>query len=202
MVKIPDETPTDLVLRLRNQGLDDKEIAERLRNQGYSPVQVSEALNQADIKKGVGGMEVSALPPEEINEVPLPPTPSPAPPRTEVVAPSIPESRLAEEDIQRLIESIIEERWQEVVSSIGDISIWKSKVEDELTSIKQEIVRVEERFSNLERGIFGRVEEYHKGMEEVGAEIKALEKVFEKILEPLTSNIKELGRITKEFKKK
>ncbi len=202
MIKIPEGTPVDIVLGLKRQGLTDSEIVEKLKAQGYSPTQVADALTQADIKRGVEGMRASALEPEEeeVPEPPRPPTPGYArlpPERLEPAAPGI-----REHDIQQLIESIIEERWQEVVSSVGDINVWKSRVEDDLASIKQEMIRVEHRFSNLQSAILGKVEEYNKTMQDVGSDVKALEKVLGKILEPLSTNIKELSRITAELKKK
>ena len=46
----------------------------------------------------------------------------------------------------------------------------------------------------------GKVREYSDDMRSIHTEMKALEKVFEKILEPLTDNIKELSKITEDLK--
>ncbi len=106
------------------------------------------------------------------------------------------------EDFQELAESIINEKWEELVSSVGNITLWKEKVQTDISSIKQEILRLEGRFENLQKAVLGRVEEYHSKISDVGSDIKALEQVFEKILQPLTTNIKELGKITEDLKKK
>lgn len=105
------------------------------------------------------------------------------------------------ETIHETVEAIIDERWQEVVASIGDISLWKSRIEDDISSIKQEVLRIEDRFTKLQASIIGKVDEYQKGITHVSNEMVALEKVFGKIMEPLTSNIKELKRITQNIKK-
>ncbi len=105
------------------------------------------------------------------------------------------------ETIQELVESVIDERWQEVVASVGDISLWKSKVEDDIAAIKQEILRVGDRVTQLQSSIIGKVNEYQQSISNIGNEMVALEKVFSKIMEPLTSNIKELQRITESLKK-
>ena len=105
------------------------------------------------------------------------------------------------ETIHETVEAIIDERWQEVVASIGDISLWKSRIEDDISSIKQEVLRIEDRFTKLQVSIIGKVDEYQKGISHVSSEMVALEKVFGKIMEPLTSNIKELQRITQSMKK-
>ncbi len=114
----------------------------------------------------------------------------------------MPSGRVDVETFQEIAESIINEKWQELVSSMGNIAIWKEKVHTDILSIKQELVRVEDRFENLQRAILGRVEDYHKTISDVSVDIKALEQVFEKILQPLTTNIKELNRITDDLKGK
>ena len=48
----------------------------------------------------------------------------------------------------------------------------------------------------------GKVNEYGEGIKDVGAEMQAIEKVLEKIIAPMTRNIKELSKITEELKKK
>lgn len=208
--------------------MPDEDIVEELANKGHTYQEISEALNQADIKSGVaqlpdnfseyGQMQESALTrgaaAPSVEEIPAPSPGESAEPEpqmpTTVEMPSITPPvqyipqvpSLSSEDVQELIESIIEDRWQQVVASVGDISLWKSKVDDDLVAIKQEILRVEDRMARLQASLIGRVDEYSKTISKVGTEVEALEKVFQKIMEPLTSNIKELNRITQEMKKK
>ena len=93
------------------------------------------------------------------------------------------------------------EKWQSLIENFGDIGLWKDRVRIEVSSIKQEILRLENRFENLQKAILGKIKSYDENIVEVGSDIKALEKVFAKILDPLTTNIKELDRITKQLKK-
>lgn len=102
--------------------------------------------------------------------------------------------------IHEIAEAIINEKWQELLSSVGNIAVWKEKVDTNILSMKQEIVRINDRFDNLQNAVLGKVKEYDVDMKNVNTEMKALEKVFERIIEPLTSNVKELNRITKELK--
>lgn len=214
---------------MRKRGVPDDEIVEALASKGHTYQEIAESLNQADIKSGVssapqnfsnfGQMEESALSKTEIipsdEEIPVPsppqssasPSPSPSLVPKSVELPSkvelVPQfSALPSSDIQELVESIIEDRWQQVVSSVGDISLWKGRVDDDLASVKQEILRVEDRLTKLQAALIGRVDEYSRSISRVGSEVAALEKVFEKVLEPLSSNIKELNRITQEMKRK
>lgn len=112
-----------------------------------------------------------------------------------------PQPQYSYEDIQSLVEEVIDERWKEFLTTIGDITIWKAQMTDEQEAIKQEILRMQSRVDSLQAAVLGKVEEYGAGIKEVGLDMKALEKVFEKILEPLSSNIKELNRITEQMRK-
>lgn len=113
-----------------------------------------------------------------------------------------PQMNYAYEDIQSLVEEVIDEKWKDFLSSMGDIVAWKSQMGDEVEAIKQEILRTQNRFDNLQSAILGKVDDYGKNVKDIGSEMKALEKVFEKILEPLTDNVKELSKITKDLRKK
>lgn len=104
--------------------------------------------------------------------------------------------------IQEIVESVIEEKWEDILTKVGDISLWKERVGMELTAIKQEIIRTQTQFMNLQKAVLGKVDDYNKNIMHINTEMKALERVFQKILEPLTNNVKELSKITAKFKKK
>ena len=105
------------------------------------------------------------------------------------------------DEMEELIESVVEEKWRSLIENFGDIGLWKDKVRTEILSIKQELVRLENRFENIQKAVLGKIKTYDENIIEVGSEIRALEKVFGKIIDPLTTNIKELDRITKQLKK-
>ncbi len=113
-----------------------------------------------------------------------------------------PPANIDAEKIHEIAEAIVNERWEEFLGRIGDLAVWKERTETNILSLKQEIVRINQRFENLQNAVLGKIREYDQGMKDVHTEMKALEKVFEKIAEPLVMNIKELGRITEELKRK
>lgn len=224
---MPDNNPpTEEVLRMKKDGLDDTRIRRELEKKGYSFQQISEAFNQANIKSGVEeGMQVSALnkasEEEEESFVPVPTPQAASPqPETEGASPTQyqqPAREIGGEAVQRaqpyqqaplvgniqaLVEEIVEEKWSEISVGVGDINIWKVKMVDDLESVKQELIRMQNRFENLQGAVLGKVREYSEDIKDLGAEMKALEKVFEKIIEPLTTNVKELSRITEDLKVK
>ena len=115
--------------------------------------------------------------------------------------PMMQQQPLATDQIQEIVEAIVEEKWQSVLDKFGDLGVWKEKVNRDVISIKQEIVRTQDRFLQLQKAVMGKVSEYNDNIVDVNTEMKALEKVFEKIIEPLTSNIKQLQKITERLKK-
>lgn len=186
-----------------------------MSNQGFSYKQTNDASNQANIGTP-GGMQPSLMDipsPGATQEQNTQPTQTQAP---AIQTPTIPQAQpqpIAQQPIQEnysaetdeieaLIESIIEEKWQTMVANIGDLNVWKQKTRQDVQSTKQELLRLQARFENLEKAILGKVTEYDKHMVNVSTELKAMEQVFQKILQPLTSNIKELSKITAKLKYK
>lgn len=116
-------------------------------------------------------------------------------------APSKIPERQSIEDIEEIAESIIGEKIDEIGVNINDLSLWKEKTSMEIEAIKQEILRIRNHIENLQTSMLGKVEDYKKSIIDVNIEVKTLSKVMEKILQPLTENVKELSRITERLKK-
>jgi hypothetical protein len=87
-----------------------------------------------------------------------------------------------------------------MMEEFGDIIAWKEKTTTEIEAVKQELMRLENRFENMQTSVMGKVREYSDGVSDVGIEIKALGKLLSNIINPLTSNVKELERIIKGLK--
>src|SRR3989338_7808535 len=82
-----------------------------------------------------------------------------------------------------------------------DLNTVKERTTSYLIATKQEVLRLRDSFERLQHSMIGKSKEYGETITNVHSEMKALEKVFEKILEPLTDNIKELQRLTQDLKK-
>ncbi len=174
----------------------------------YNPPQKS--YTEMENKKEQAGMKPATAPEMSKYEEPIQPAPvAPIPTRIEIPpAPVYPEypptpsvERIRKEEVEALIEQIIEEKWDALTINVGDISIWKERVRTEIISIKQELLRLEHRFEELNKAILGKVKDYDKSVRVVGTDVKAIEKVLQKILPSLTTNIKELKRVTQQLKK-
>ena len=98
--------------------------------------------------------------------------------------------------IEEIAESIIKEKWGDLIKGVGDIKAWKERVDVDLEGTKQELVRTHEKFENLQKAVMGKVSEYSEGVNNVGNEMKALEKVLEKIILPLTKSVKDLQEVS------
>lgn len=122
-------------------------------------------------------------------------------PNQQDVMPSQP-PQMSSDEIQEVAESIVEEKWEELTSKLGNINLWKETTDRDIASIKQEILRTQDHFNNLQRALMGKVNEYSDNITKVNSEMKALEKVLQKIIEPLTTNVKELNKITDKLKNK
>ncbi|MBI4448281.1 hypothetical protein HY643_04835 [Candidatus Woesearchaeota archaeon] len=216
--------PTEDVLKMKKGGMSDYQIKKELEKKGYSFQQISEALNQVDIKSGVeeggnSGMQLSAINEEKSEDefipVPTPQATNQAPQdeykqQSQNVMSNVGSQQMSFQpqqpspfgNLQSLVEEIVEEKWSELMVNVGDINVWKAKMVDDVESVKQEVVRMQSRFENMQSAVLGKVKEYNEGIKDIGVEMKALERVFEKIIEPLTMNVKELSRITEELRGK
>lgn len=193
---MPKNTPTDEALEMMGQGLTNDQIVSELEAKGYSMEQISDAINQASIKMGVEGQEV----PEDI------PAPSPEEGYTygEQAEGQEPAQGYAptEEDVQKIVEQIIEEKWRDVSAVMNELQAWKAHIAEDLEATKQELLRLSARFDNLQSAVVGKVKDYSQNIVELGSDVKALQSVMQKLMEPFTENVKELSRITEKMRKK
>jgi len=162
------DIPVSQVIQMQQQGLTNNQIIQGLQRQGYNPQQIYDALAQAEAKKSVEPMQPASLEPAE-----------------------------QKQDFEALAEQIIEEKWNELQKQTGKINEWKDAVDTRLDKLEQNIADVRSDVEGLHKAIVDRIGEYDKTLTDVGTEIKAMEKVFQKVLPELTSNVQELSRITK-----
>lgn len=205
--------PTERVLELRKQGVQNNQIADMLQREGYNQTQIYDAMSQADIKSTI---EVPAGSEVEVNVGqpaggPIPynqeqaqayqpeavaPAPMPAPPQG-FEAPG-----LRREEIEEIAESIIDEKWEELMKSVEKIVAWKDETTAKIAKMEQQMKDIKERFDQLHKGVLAKVGEYDKSIKTVGADIKAMESVFKKILPTFTENVSQLSRLTNKMSPK
>ncbi|MFC1741430.1 hypothetical protein ACFL3V_02755 [Nanoarchaeota archaeon] len=206
---MPDDTPTESILSMRQQGLSNNQIIAALQRQGYNTNQILDAMNQADIRTQTkrpfdqgGNMQDPNVP-----GAPVPgaegagmPVPGAAPMPGE----ELPPMDMGGADtgrIEEVAEAIIEEKWTDLMENINRIVEWKDKTENRLTQMETMMKSIKDDFDKMHTSILDRVGDYDKHISDVGTEVKALEKVFQKVLPGFIENVSELSRITDNMKK-
>ncbi|MFA6088570.1 MAG: hypothetical protein WC755_01780 [Candidatus Woesearchaeota archaeon] len=198
----PAVPPVTEVLQLRAQGLTNNQIVDKLQREGFRTDVISTAFTQADAKGGMIPVDINSYgvqnPQNPMNIGQSQFGSSEQSPRGGLSDSTVTEK----ERIEELAEAIIDEKWNELVKSIEKIAEWKERTESRLDRIEEAMESMKSQFSDLHKGVLGKIGEYDNNITDIGSEIKALEKVFQKILPTFTENVNELTRITKELKEK
>ena len=161
----------DQIVEWKKQGYSDDSIMQYLQSQGYSDSDIFSALNQA--KSKVSEPQEKPKPVEETSE---------------------------DVSTEELIETIIDEKWQEISEDIKKIVEWKAGIEASIARLDERLRSVEQRMDSLYKSIVSKVTEYDKHIEMVGGELKAMEQAMGEFLPELTKAIKELKSLTKKKK--
>jgi len=190
--------PTDQVIKLRQQGLSDDQIVQTLQKDGFKSHQIFEAMNQAEVKGIVAPTTLEEVPgPENPMAPPLPPSPEISAPTAAPTA-----ERVSVERIEEIAEAIIDEKWNELVVNVNKIIDWKEETDRKIAAIETKIHDLSSRFEKVQASMLGKIEEYDKTMTEVGTDVKALTKVFQKVLPGFVENVGELSNIAEKLKGK
>lgn len=189
--------PTQQVLQLREEGLTNNQIIQNLQRAGFDNNLIFEALYHADIK---GNITPTPLNKEEMNIM------NPMQPNFQQNQQNPPQfsqgtGNVSREQIEEITESIIDERWEEIVDNIKKVIEWKDGVEKRISVIEEQIKKITSDFDKLHTSILEKVGEYDSNINRVATNVKALEHVFGKMLPGFIENVSELGRITQKMKK-
>ena len=204
----PMDIPLEQVTRMKHQGLTDNQIVQTLQRNGYKSYQIFDAMNQADLTPGVpqqaGPLPIKE-PDQDYSELYPPDNQSyetqPQDFEDFQQAPVEQDFGTGEMDrIEEVAEAIIDEKWSEFMRNINKIVEWKERVESRIDELEQQIGDLKNNLNELNKSLIDKMSEYDKNMSSINTEIKAMEKVFQKMLPTFTENISELSRITKEIK--
>ena len=99
-----------------------------------------------------------------------------------------------------IAEAIIDEKWKELKGYVEKIVEWKSKVEGRIVKIEDEMQSLENQVVGLQKALMQKVQNYDRHITDVATEIKAMEKVFQKIIPSLTDNVTELSSVVSRMK--
>ncbi len=196
-------SPIEQVLMMKQQGYTNNQIVQTLQSQGYNTNQIFDAINQAGLS---GGFE--AAPEPEQPEIGMQDygqgyeQPYQQQSFQSFQAPKEiqPPTSIDEERIQEVAEAIIDEKWEELVKDIKKVIEWKEKSEDRIAKLEQQIIDLRMSIDSLTKSIMSKISAYDQNIVDVGTEVKAMEKVFQKVLPTLTESVNKLDRMTKGYK--
>ncbi|MBC8500853.1 MAG: hypothetical protein ISS25_02245 [Nanoarchaeota archaeon] len=206
-----DEIPVSQVSTMRGQGIDNNRIIQTLQRDGYSSSQIFEAMNQADMTPAVNNAKPEEIKQERAQEPQeqsaTPAFSQPDYSRTSFKQPpeglaNIPSFQEKSPEVEELVESIIEEKWDDIVKDVSKIVEWKNATESKISSLEQDFSNLKDEFDKLHQAVIGKIGEYDKNILNVGAEVKAMEKVFSKVLPVFTEKVNQLADVADSIKKK
>ena len=195
-------SPIEQVLMMKQQGYTNNQIVQTLQSQGYNTNQIFDAINQAGLS---GGFEAAPEQPQETGmqdygqgyeqqqpyqQYQFQPTPH------EIKAPA----SIDEERIQEVAEAIIDEKWEVIAKDIKKMIEWKESSENRLAKLEQQMIDLRLSIDSLTKSMVAKISGYDQNIVDVGTEIKAMEKVFQKVLPTLTESVNKLDRMTKGVK--
>jgi hypothetical protein len=181
------DIPLSQIEDMQRKGLTNSQIIQTLQRDGFSSTQIFDALNQANLQPThqMGGMlPQDVAPPGPGYGMPQPP------------GPSMGGMDMGGSSNEELIEAIIDEKWNDLVKDVNKIVAWKEAMTQRIEKLEQRQDDLKADYDKLHEGVIGKVGEYDKNILEVGAEVRAMEKVFSKVLPVFTENVAELSRIT------
>lgn len=190
-------SPVEQVLMMKQQGYTNNQIVQALQSQGYNTNQIYDAINQSNMGGSQGMQPEMGMPDygqitEQEYQQPQYQTRAFQEPKEMQAPPTMDEER-----IQEIAESIIDEKWNEFAADIKKVIEWKDRSEDRLAKIEQQIIDLRMTIDSLTKSIISKISTYDQNITDVGTEIKAMEKVFQKVLPNLTESVNKLDRMAK-----
>jgi hypothetical protein len=185
------DIPLSRIEDMQRKGLSNNQIIQALQRDGFTSTQIFDALNQANMQPThQAGMMAT---PEAGPSAWVQPAAMPPPPLMQ--GPD-----LLGSSNEELIEAMIDEKWNDLVKSVNKIIEWKDAMNARIERLEQRMEDMKQEYDRLHEAVVGKIGEYDKNILEVGAEVKAMEKVFSKVLPVFTENVAELSRITDRVK--
>ena len=195
--------PVNQIMVLKQRGMSTDQIIPELERQGYNSSQIFDALNRVNISEGNIGqtpqnlnMPQQELPPELQDFSPVQQQSSYA--STQFGQPMPQQPQISKDQIEEIAEAIIDEKWKEFEEDIQIVVDWKEKAESKIDHLEQQIKDLTNSLDSLHKSLINKISEYDRNIIDVGTEMKAMEKVFQKVLPGLTENVNKLERMTKQ----
>ncbi len=106
------------------------------------------------------------------------------------------------ERMEEVAESLIDEKWDQLITEVKKIIDWKEKVEEKQRLLINDVQKLKDDFKILHQGVLGKLDDYDARMRDVGTELGAVGKVFKDVIPEFVENVKELSSMTGRMRKK
>jgi septal ring factor EnvC (AmiA/AmiB activator) len=169
--------PVDQVSNLKNQGYPNDQIIDYLKSQGFSAAQISDAITQVEARTPAEPFQPPARAPEQGF---APQQRAPAPDNTE-----------------EMVEAIVDEKWRNFSKDLTKFKDWQDASDSRFDKLEQGLKDTRADVESLHKAIVSKISDYDKSLMDVGTEIKAMEKVFSKVLPDLTESVSKLSSLSK-----
>jgi len=186
-------SPIEQIMIMKQRGMDNNQISIELEKQGYNSSQIIDSLKQANLTGPIPTPEEPQGYDQQYQEMPQQQPPNYPPPEPQ----EPPEPSISNEEIEEIAEAIIDEKWKEFEVDVKAIIDWKNKTDVRINKLDQQIKDLATSLNGLHKNLLNKISDYDKNIMDVGTEIKAMEKVFQKILPNLTENVNKLERMAK-----
>jgi len=165
------------------------------------------AMEAQGLRPAVPLTQASAPPFSSFPSMPSAPSPSlpspPSPPSRELPPPPIfkPEApKPAFEEVEEFVEATVSEKWEKFKRELEELRKVQDDFSASLSGLSERMTALEKKMDMVIQQVLGKVEEYGKGVADVGVELKAMQKMFNTIMPTFTENIKELQEIVEKVK--
>ena len=195
-------SPVEQVLMMKQQGYTNNQIVQTLQSQGYNTNQIFDAINQAGLSGGFEAAPEPENPESGMQEYGQSYEPYQQQSFQTFQAPREiqPPAPIDEERIQEVAEAIIDEKWEDLAKDIKKVIEWKERSEDRIAKLEQQVIDMRLSIDSLTKSMMSKISAYDQNIVDVGTEVKAMEKVFQKVLPNLTESVNKLDRMTKGYK--
>jgi hypothetical protein len=179
------------IMSMKQQGIPDPQIFDMLAAEKIRPEDIEAAINQANesmpqVMAPYGGPQSDFMPPQ--GGMPMPPG-------------QVAQLEEESEDVEALVEKLVAEKAEGMDLRLKDMEADMGKVRTDIQEIKNTVIELKQKYAGLQEDSLGKVEEYAKELENVGAQIKAMQRILQQIIPSLADNISQLQTVVDKVKK-
>lgn len=211
----------EVIKRLQDEGVSPKEISEALdQSKVKSAIEETTEMQPSIMTAPASAYEFVPMPYNsqesqmqqypQTTEMPMQEQMTTEQPTEEYAYPAYPQQQYQEYEYARadagtmteIAEQIVAEKLQKIEKQILEATAFKTETVGKMNNVDERLRRIEMLIDHLQTSIIGKIGEYGRNISDLKEEMLTTQESFSKILNPLTENIEELRKITKDERTK